>query len=308
MSGRGYTFRVALLLLALTAPVRQAAALECPRPQTAAAPLRLAPAYRHGLLWRVQRDGVAPSYIFGTIHLGDPRIVHLASPVEKAFDHAGSLTVETVLDDAGVLAFSSAMYYRDGRTLRRQLGPGLYAEAVKRLAAYGISSGTADHMKPWAVYVTLSLPPHEHGLPLDMRLMARAKQRGVPVYGLESVKEQTAVLNDLAPSDQVRLVRDAVCDYSEIQTDIAHMKRLYLDRDLGDLYTFANRYDVGERKLYQRVLGALLWRRNTRMVRRMAPRLAAGNAFIAIGALHLPGARGVLGLLKARGFTVTPVY
>lgn len=301
--------RLALALLGLCASMRPATAgFVCPPSPPAANPPRVAPAYRHGLLWQVRRPGVAPSYIFGTLHLSDARIVHLAPAVERAFTHASSLTVETILDSAGEVEFSSAMYYADGRTLREQITPGLYAAALSRLAAYGIPDGAARFMKPWAVYLTLSLPPHEHGPPLDVQLMQRAKKRGMPVYALESVKEQAAVLDDMAPADQVKLLRDAVCNYDQIKSDIAHMKRLYLERDLGKLYTFANRYNLGEKALYQRVFDALLWRRNRRMVKRMAPRLAAGNAFIAIGALHLPGARGVLGLLKAEGFAVKPVY
>ena len=44
------------------------------------------------------------------------------------------------------------------------------------------------------------------------------------------------------------------------------------------------------------------------MVDRMAPRLAEGNAFIAVGALHLPGEKGVLNLLQQGGYRVSAVY
>jgi hypothetical protein len=40
----------------------------------------------------------------------------------------------------------------------------------------------------------------------------------------------------------------------------------------------------------------------------MVPLLAAGHAFIAVGALHLPGERGVLRLLEQRGYRVEAVY
>jgi len=44
------------------------------------------------------------------------------------------------------------------------------------------------------------------------------------------------------------------------------------------------------------------------MVERMQPLLTAGDSFIAIGALHLPGERGVLRLLAQRGYTVEAIY
>ena len=46
--------------------------------------------------------------------------------------------------------------------------------------------------------------------------------------------------------------------------------------------------------------------RNLRMRDAALPLLADGGAFIAVGALHLPGAIGLVELLRGAGFTVTP--
>jgi uncharacterized protein YbaP (TraB family) len=52
----------------------------------------------------------------------------------------------------------------------------------------------------------------------------------------------------------------------------------------------------------------LLYDRNPRMVERMQPQLQAGSAFIAVGALHLYGDKGLLRLLERAGYRVTRVY
>jgi len=56
------------------------------------------------------------------------------------------------------------------------------------------------------------------------------------------------------------------------------------------------------------ILDRLLFQRNVVMVDRMESLLARGNAFIAIGAAHLPGERGVINLLAEKGYTVTLVH
>ena len=48
--------------------------------------------------------------------------------------------------------------------------------------------------------------------------------------------------------------------------------------------------------------------RNQRMAERAQPMLQAGKAFIAVGALHLPGDKGLLNLLEQQGYRIRRVY
>ena len=47
--------------------------------------------------------------------------------------------------------------------------------------------------------------------------------------------------------------------------------------------------------------------RNLRMLNRALPLLEEGCTFIAVGALHLPGEKGLLALIEAAGFDVRPL-
>ena len=50
-----------------------------------------------------------------------------------------------------------------------------------------------------------------------------------------------------------------------------------------------------------------MFRRNARMVQRMDLLLTNGNAFVAIGAGHLPGRKGIINMLAQRGYNVSRV-
>ncbi len=52
----------------------------------------------------------------------------------------------------------------------------------------------------------------------------------------------------------------------------------------------------------------LLIDRNYIMTERMQDILDEGNAFIAIGAMHLPGEEGVLSLLGKQGYKIHSIY
>ena len=64
----------------------------------------------------------------------------------------------------------------------------------------------------------------------------------------------------------------------------------------------------GDRRVAQLFTSEVVVNRNRRMLERIQPRLREGNAFIAVGALHLPGKDGLLTLLRNKGYRVSPVY
>ena len=55
-------------------------------------------------------------------------------------------------------------------------------------------------------------------------------------------------------------------------------------------------------------MNRLIFQRNEKMVQRMKPLLEKIDAFIAVGAMHLPGEKGVLALLEKQGYEVTAIY
>ena len=265
-------------------------------------------AHPHGLLWRISAPDVRPSYLFGTIHLSNPKILDLAAPVEDALDHADSFVMEALIDDQGAADFVKRMYFTGDQRLEPLVGRPLYDRTVDLLGRYGLPPSAVASIRPWGAFITLSEPPAALGLPLDLVLMLKAEARGATIYGLESVKEQAGVFADMSMADQITLLRDSVCNFDLLQKQIEELQQLYLKRDLAGLQHLSEEYELGTDALQRKVMDKLVFERNLRMARRLAPHLREGNAFIAIGALHLPGDRGVLSLLERQGFTVTPIY
>jgi len=144
---------------------------------------------------------------------------------------------------------------------------------------------------------------------LDHELQRRAQDQGLPVFGLETVAEQIDVFDGLDLAAQVELLEAALDQQGQIEGWWRATRRAYLERDTASLYRLLlEQSAAGDPELAARLIEAVLDRRNERMVERMAPRLAAGRAFVAVGALHLPGERGVLRLLEEQGYEVTRVY
>ena len=283
-------------------------ALDCePLPATGSV-ARHSGRFDRGLLFQVTKAGYPESHVFGTIHVGDPRVLALPKPVTEAFEKSRGLVIEVMLDAGGLAAFSTHMLLEPGKTLPTEIGQPLFERAAPLLERYAIPREGALRLRPWVVFTTLNLPPPTDLVALDLELMRKAQESGKAVQGLESVEEQAAALGGLPLNDQIALLNDAVCHYDAIQLEVAGLLRAYLDRDLGMLMALAERYQASGQDRYNRLMDSLLWKRNRLMVERMAPRLAEGSSFIAIGALHLAGERGVLALLEGLGYRVSRVY
>lgn len=265
--------------------------------------------FTRGLLWKIEPKGVAPSYLFGTFHTSDPRITTLPCPVEEVFTRTASYTMEVIANGAGITSMAEAMYFSEGKKLKDVLGEALYQQTLRSVRGSDGAPGIAiDNMKPWAVMMMLSSPRPGSGLFLDMALQLRAIYGDKPTYGLETMGEQIAVFNDMTLDDQIVLLRDAVQSAERAQEAMEEITQAYLKRDLGALITLNDKYKPEDARIYTNMMDRLLVQRNINMVTRMRARLQEGNAFIAVGALHLPGATGLLHLLRDAGYRVTRVY
>lgn len=265
--------------------------------------------FKRGLLWKIETKGVAASYLFGTFHTNDPRITTLPCPVDEIFARATSYTMEVIANGAGISSMAEAMYFSGGKKLKDVIGDTLYQETLRALHAGDVAPGVAiDHMKPWAVMMMFSTPRSGSGLFLDMALQLRAIFHDKPTYGLESMQEQIAVFNGMSLEDQIVLLRDAVQSTQRPEDAVEQIAQAYLKRDLAALLALSEKYKPRDARVYNTMMDRLLVQRNINMATRMRARLQEGNAFIAVGALHLPGDTGLLRLLRDAGYRVSRVY
>ena len=293
------------LCLCLWSAASQAAEPTC-APLRRGAPVDLAAIeHGHGLLWRISGAQSGDSFVLGTMHIAEPRVMKVVDAVQTQFAASQIFAMEVVLDESAMQQLGGAMVFHDGRRLSKLVDDGLFASTARLLATYGVPESMADRMKPWAAFTTMSMPLASSGLALDLQLMGAAQQAGKEVHGLESITEQLAVFESVSEPDQLAMLRDVVCHYGTFQQELGEMVDAYVARDLAALVAQAMRYESAEKDAF---MEKLLWARNVRMAQRIAPLLGSGQAFIAIGALHLPGERGVLHLLEQQGYRVEAVY
>ncbi|GMR21449.1 MAG: TraB/GumN family protein [Gammaproteobacteria bacterium] len=264
--------------------------------------------YSKGLLWKISRDHGKPSYIFGTMHSDDVRVTELPPQVHAVFTRSSSFTMEVIADAQGIETLSRAMFLPPGERLVDVLGQELYTLTKKTILAHGLSTEKLEQIKPWVIIMMLSMPKPDSGIFLDMKLYLDALAQRKQSFGLETMEEQIAVFDKLPLPDQITLLRETLAESSNITQLFEQMVQAYLDRDLAAIQSLSYQHMTKDDRLQDTLTELLLIQRNWRMLERMQPQIREGNAFIAVGALHLPGEQGLLALLVRSGYHVTPIY
>lgn len=268
--------------------------------------------FRMGLLWRVTGPRAEPSHVFGTLHAGDPRLQPFPAPVRQAFDSSRALMLEYVPDAYARERFLEAAMYLDGRTLDQDIGEADFERAVRALAPAGLAREFVRKVKPWGVLLNLRISRQPSGAePPEVRLVRRARERRMPVAQIENVEEQIFTFDEMSRATQLALLRHALSHPEELDALAERTLQAYL---LGDLQTiwdaqqdFAGRHPE-LRAHHEELVKRVVLDRSVVMAYRMQRELRRGGAFIAVGALHLYGARGVLALLEEDGYRAERVY
>ena len=276
-----------------------------------------------GLLWRIEKPGLAPSYLFGTIHSTDESALEVARRAAQSIN--GSKVVATELggpidtiEKANITAATLAKALdRDHDTFEGAIAPEDRQKIEKLISSLGYPAEFAHHLKPWFLAILTALPKCEAeretlNLPeVDQFLAETARDSGVKVIGLETAEEQLAAIANMRPEVAATLLTLTARDPGLNDNLYATMLRLYRESRPAEILAVSDALgglSDTERAAQDEFMLALLQDRNAIMAERAAPLLASGGAFIAVGALHLAGKTGLVERFRARGYTVTKVW
>lgn len=260
-----------------------------------------------GLLFEIQKPGEEPSYLLGTIHSEDPRVLKLPEVITRALQQSQDLVLEIPLDLGEVLQVQLMMLLPPEQSLSELLRPELYRRLLPVAASIGLNEQMLQRYQPWALAMLLSMPPPRTGQFLDLVLYQAAVEMGKPVGSLERAEEQLQLFSGLASSQQERLLEEALNNYPELPLQTEELTEAWLSRDLERLQDLS-RESLGDPELDRWFRLQVVERRNLRMAERLQAMTRGGSRFIAVGALHLPGARGLLQQLREAGYRVERRY
>jgi len=264
-----------------------------------------------GLFWRVARDGKPESYVFGTIHLADPRVAEPSAAVLAALSRSRTFAMEHVVDAILDTSVFDLEQLEDNQTLESLIGADAYAQTRAILVERGVPPRVIERMKPWAAMLAVaSAGPRDASLTLDAKLLAAARRARLRVQSLELVEEQIASFDTVPSASQIALLKHALANPEVLAAENQTMIQAWLKGDLAELARFPERMGSqfpGTARHYRVLMRHLVYDRTVLMHHRLALPLRSGGVFVAVGALHLQGEKGLLALLEEDGYRVTRI-
>lgn len=275
---------------------------------------------------RLEKPGTEPSYLFGTMHLTDERVLDLPEAAATALEGADIVAIEAteILDEAKVQA---ALISRPDLTmftgqerLTDFMTDAQRAAIEAGLQERGMKLALVNRMKPWLLSGMLAVPACESARKqagakiLDATIATQAQQAGKELVGLETIIEQLEAMASIAMPDHIAGLADTMKFGDHIDDVIETMIIAYDKGDIGVVWPLLQNFkpkgfeaDENAAKGYASFEAIMVNKRNQTMFERSLPLLERGNAFIAVGALHLPGEQGLAQMFKDAGYTVTPL-
>lgn len=269
------------------------------------------------VLYKVEGNGLSsPSYVFGTHHLAPISVLDqfgAKAPYESASQVVGEIDM-TQDQMALAQAMQPHMMAPADSTLSKVIAPEdftVISEEFKKWAPMqGMELSMLDMMKPMAVTTMIAATMAQQAMPgfnpaeqLDSWFQLQGKATGKKIIPLETVEQQATLLFDTTPiSYQAEALVELLKDPSEALENTKALTEAYNNQDLDKMLKLSEDEDE-----HPEFMIALLDKRNADWLTKLPAIFKEGPTFVAVGALHLAGDKGIVEGLRKLGYKVTPV-
>ena len=268
------------------------------------------PAHALSYLWEVS-SLTNKVYLYGTVHAGMASWYPLPRAVEDAFTDSSVLVVEADITDPDLMQKSArATVYTPPANLSTHVPPEDFARFQRLLPRYGLPEAQVIQMKPFMaasllVFSEWARLGYDPAKGVDVYLLQRAKSEGKSIVEIEGVDMQIALMDSLTDAQNLAVFHgtlDAI-DSGLADEQVKGMVAAWQAGDPDAVMDVARKYD-DKIPAAAEVEEKFIWSRHDAMLARIQGYLDGGKKrhFVAVGALHLAGPRGLIAKLRARGY------
>ena len=261
------------------------------------------------LLWEIRGNGLKkPSYLFGTMHVSNKLVFHLSDSFYAGIKNSDVVALEL---DPQLWQDQLFRYQKMENNLRfyTQGAPNDYVtEKSFQLDKYEDKIKAALSEEPTIINGLLyrTFQPSadfEEDTYLDLYIYQTGKRLGKQATGVENFFETERLI--------LEATQDMMKDKKKRKYDSEGEGVYYLEKKTQDAY---RKGDLDMLDSLEKIMQAsdaylekFLYRRNEIQANSIDSIIKKQTLFVGVGAAHLPGKRGVIELLRKKGYTLRPI-
>ncbi|MBI33961.1 MAG: hypothetical protein CMP67_01180 [Flavobacteriales bacterium] len=262
---------------------------------------------QNSLLWQITKENVKDtSYLYGTIHLANKKYFYVNSKVHDIKKKVDAGVFELILNTDSLAYISKILMAGEGERITD-----VYSTDEQRLifeyfqSKLGFQEVILNQFKPIALsnyMIQILMPPDTIGA-VDQLLQNDFTRGGKSIFALESVKMQSDIFFQIPMSVQKEELLESIQKEDSLNNAMKELDSVYCNQDLKGISLLLD--DLKNHKYLSKEL--MNDSRNIKMIPKIEDLLSKQSNLICVGAAHLSGDKGLIKLLRKKGYTLVPI-
>ena len=265
---------------------------------------------QNSILWEISGNGLqAPSYMMGTLKFIGEGEFYLPKEAVNKLKGCKTFAIEDQVDHKAQLELNKAVHFPAGKSLKTELSPADYEKIASFFETeFKISKSTFEtefaHLIPLALSINMTrMSLGENVKFYDIELLALAKKNKIETFSLEPIERESQAIQAFPMADQEAALLHSIANFEKQKSEYKKLEVAYLRGDLDKVF----QYSLHPTENNPVFIEEFYSKRNLEWLPKINKMINSKPSFIAVGVSHLEGEKGLLSLLKEKGYTLTPL-
>ena len=262
------------------------------------------------ILWEVSGNGLtSTSYLLGNLKFIGEKEYILHREIEERLKSSTLFAIEDQVDHHAQHELNKAIHFPKGESLRTAISAEEY-EKVRSffLTEFGIPQKKFDKrysiLKPLALSITMTRLALNEGVKFyDIELLKLANREKINTYSLEEIDREAKAYNAFPIEAQSKALLHSIDNFEKQKSEYLSLEAAYKKGDIEKVFEYSlHLFEKNEIFIEE-----FYYKRNIEWLPKIESMIAKNKSFITVGVSHMEGEKGLLHLLKEKGYTLKPI-
>jgi hypothetical protein len=261
----------------------------------------------NSLLWSIEKKGQPKSYLFGTMHLIEPKYFNFSDKLKNIIISSDQIIMEIGGEPNPLEAYE--LMRLDSGKITDYFTEEQFTELLNFFdSKLGVNpkafKETYLNMKPFLILQTITHAYFSENVrSYDLTIMQLAKEHHKNIIGFETMEEQLSFFCQIPSNEMAELIMSSIKNFEKEKKETLKLQKMYAKQKVKKFLPLMKKQSP-ELMTYENLF---LTNRNLNWVNQIPEKISNHSSFIAVGAAHLFGEKGLIQLLKQNGYTLQPI-